>query len=112
MRLGVLDVGSNTVHLLVVDAYRGAQPTPQHSRKRELRLAEHIDAHGNLVKVGADALVAAAIDARKQSRELGCEELVAFATSSVRDARNSADVLKRVAREAGIDLTALSGGHE
>src|SRR5436305_1549956 len=38
MRLGVLDVGSNTVHLLVVDAHRGAQPTPQLSRKSVLRL--------------------------------------------------------------------------
>src|ERR1044071_7759206 len=28
MRLGVLDVGSNTVHLLVVDARRGGHPTP------------------------------------------------------------------------------------
>ena len=43
MRLGVLDVGSNTVHLLVVDAYRGAHPTPAYSEKTVLRLAEHID---------------------------------------------------------------------
>ena len=56
MRLGVLDVGSNTVHLLVVDAHRGAQPSPQHSNKRELRLAEHIDRDGDLSKQGADAL--------------------------------------------------------
>jgi exopolyphosphatase/guanosine-5'-triphosphate,3'-diphosphate pyrophosphatase len=112
MRLGVLDVGSNTVHLLVVDAYRGAQPTPQHSRKRALRLAEHINAHGDLVKVGADALVAAAIEARKQASELGCDELLAFATSSVRDARNSTEVLKRVGKEAGVDLTVLSGEDE
>jgi exopolyphosphatase/guanosine-5'-triphosphate,3'-diphosphate pyrophosphatase len=112
MRLGVLDVGSNTVHLLVVDAYRGAQPTPQHSRKSELRLAEHIDRRGDLAQAGADALVAAAIDARKQARELGCDELLAFATSAVRDARNSADVLRRVGKEAGVELTVLSGEDE
>jgi len=112
MRLGVLDVGSNTVHLLVVDAYRGAQPWPQHSRKSELRLAEHIDERGDLAAAGADALVAAAIDARKQAKEFGCDELLAFATSSVRDARNSADVLKRVTKEAGVDLTVLSGEDE
>jgi exopolyphosphatase/guanosine-5'-triphosphate,3'-diphosphate pyrophosphatase len=112
MRLGVLDVGSNTVHLLVVDAHRGAQPTPQHSRKSELRLAEHIDAHGDLARAGADALVAAANDARKQAKELGCDELLAFATSSVRDAGNSADVLKRVGKEAGVDLTVLAGADE
>jgi exopolyphosphatase/guanosine-5'-triphosphate,3'-diphosphate pyrophosphatase len=112
MRLGVLDVGSNTVHLLVVDAHRGAQPTPQLSRKSELRLAEHVDKHGNLATAGADALVAATIGARKQAKELGCDELLAFATSAVRDASNSAEVLKRVAAEASVDLTVLSGEDE
>ena len=42
MRLGVLDVGSNTVHLLVVDAHHGAAPLPAHSHKTEMRLAEHL----------------------------------------------------------------------
>ena len=41
MRLGVLDVGSNTVHLLVVDAYQGARPLPAFSHKTELPLAAH-----------------------------------------------------------------------
>jgi exopolyphosphatase / guanosine-5'-triphosphate,3'-diphosphate pyrophosphatase len=112
MRLGVLDVGSNTVHLLVVDAHRGAQPTPQHSQKSELRLAEHLDSRGNLAKAGADALVKAAVDARKHAKELGCDELLGFATSAVRDAQNTADVLNRVAKEAGVELSVLSGEDE
>ncbi|SHH18406.1 exopolyphosphatase / guanosine-5'-triphosphate,3'-diphosphate pyrophosphatase [Jatrophihabitans endophyticus] len=112
MRLGVLDVGSNTVHLLVVDAHRGAQPTPQLSHKVELRLAEHIDRDGDLSKAGADTLVAAAVSARDKADEHGCDELVAFATSAVRDAGNSARVLKRVAKEAGVPLDVLSGEDE
>ena len=40
MRLGVLDIGSNTGHLLVVDAYRGAPPLPAFAHKEPLRLAE------------------------------------------------------------------------
>lgn len=112
VRLGVLDVGSNTVHLLVVDAHRGAQPTPQLSHKSELRLAEHIDRAGDLSKHGADTLVKAAITARDQADELGCDELLAFATSAVRDASNSARVLKRVAKEAGVALNVLSGEDE
>jgi exopolyphosphatase / guanosine-5'-triphosphate,3'-diphosphate pyrophosphatase len=112
MRLGVLDVGSNTVHLLVVDAHRGAQPTPQHSNKSELRLAEHVDRDGDLGRAGADALVQAAIAARKEADELDCDELLAFATSAVRDAGNSARVLKRVAKEAGVGLSVLSGEDE
>jgi exopolyphosphatase/guanosine-5'-triphosphate,3'-diphosphate pyrophosphatase len=112
VRLGVLDVGSNTVHLLVVDAHRGAQPVPQHSHKSELRLAEHIDEDGDLSRTGADALVQAAIAARKEADDLDCDELLAFATSAVRDANNSARVLKRVTREAGVALQVLSGEDE
>jgi exopolyphosphatase/guanosine-5'-triphosphate,3'-diphosphate pyrophosphatase len=112
MRLGVLDVGSNTVHLLVVDAHRGGQPTPQLSRKSVLRLAEHIDKRGDLALEGADALVGAALGARRQARELECDELLAFATSAVRDARNSAEVLARVAEDAGVDLEVLTGEDE
>jgi exopolyphosphatase / guanosine-5'-triphosphate,3'-diphosphate pyrophosphatase len=42
VRLGVLDVGSNTIHLLVVDAHRGARPMPMSSEKSVLRLAEQM----------------------------------------------------------------------
>ena len=112
MRLGVLDVGSNTVHLLVVDAHRGGQPTPQLSRKSVLRLAEHLDDRGDLARVGADALVAAVLGARHQAAELACDELLAFATSAVRDARNSPKVLARVAEEAKVQLQVLTGPDE
>jgi exopolyphosphatase / guanosine-5'-triphosphate,3'-diphosphate pyrophosphatase len=112
MRLGVLDVGSNTVHLLVVDAHLGAQPTPQLSRKSVLRLAEHIDKRGDLAIEGADALVGAALGARRQATELHCDELLAFATSAVRDARNSSEVLARVQEETGVELRVLTGEDE
>jgi exopolyphosphatase / guanosine-5'-triphosphate,3'-diphosphate pyrophosphatase len=112
MRLGVLDVGSNTVHLLVVDAHLGAQPTPQLSRKSVLRLAEHIGKRGDLAIEGADALVGATLGARRQAAELQCDELLAFATSAVRDARNSSDVLARVRKESGVELQVLSGEDE
>ncbi len=57
MRQAVLDVGSNTAHLLVVDAYRGAPPLPASSMKKPLRLAEHITQGGALSDEGVDALV-------------------------------------------------------
>ena len=112
MRLGVLDVGSNTVHLLVVDAYRGAEPTPQRESKSVLRLAENIDAHGDISRAGADALVAAVAAARKEAKELDCAELLAFGTSAVRDAGNSGAVLRRVAEKTGVALEILSGDEE
>src|SRR5262249_31477699 len=54
----------------------------------------------------------AALGAKRQAKELGCDEILAFATSAVRDAGNSAEVLERVSEEAGIDLIVLSGDEE
>ncbi|HEU4467264.1 MAG TPA: Ppx/GppA family phosphatase, partial [Agromyces sp.] len=48
MRLGVLDVGSNTVHLLVVDAHPGARPIPMASNKSVLRLMRYLDDDGSI----------------------------------------------------------------
>ena len=55
MRLGVLDVGSNTVHLLVVDAHTGARPIPAFSHKAELKLADHLDDGASLSRPGERA---------------------------------------------------------
>ena len=112
MRLGVLDVGSNTVHLLVVDAFHGAHPWPAHSEKALLRLAEQIGPDGRLAPAGAESLVAAVAESRAAADEHGVEELMAFATSAVRDAKNSAEVLDRVRRETGVELRVLPGDDE
>ncbi|HET8659726.1 MAG TPA: Ppx/GppA phosphatase family protein [Micromonosporaceae bacterium] len=112
MRLGVLDVGSNTVHLLVVDAHPGAHPWPAHAEKSVLRLAEQIDNDGCLPKPAADALVEAVGAAAQTARRHQAEDLLAFATSAVRDAANSAGVLARVRDETGVDLQVLPGEAE
>ena len=112
MRLGVLDVGSNTVHLLVVDAHRGGHPTPMSSTKAPLQLAESIDDSGKLTRRGAEKLIATVDEFARIAASSGCSELMAFATSAVRDARNSDEVLARVRTEAGVDLQVLSGADE
>lgn len=112
MRLGVLDVGSNTVHLLVVDAHRGAAPSPQFSNKSVLRLAELINKHGELSKSGATALIEAVRQARREAKELGCDDMLAFATSALREASNGQDVLDKVKSETGVELDVLTGGEE
>ena len=63
MRLGVLDVGSNTVHLLVVDAHRGAHPTTMSSVKSVLPLAEQLKA-GRLTRPGAEMLIRTVVSGR------------------------------------------------
>lgn len=112
MRLGVLDVGSNTVHLLVVDAHPGARPLPAHSHKAELRLAQLLDDSGAIGDDGMDKLVAVVRDALQAAEDKGVEDLLPFATSAVREAANADDVLARVAAETGVRLQVLSGAEE
>ncbi|GAA5067698.1 Ppx/GppA phosphatase family protein [Streptomyces sp. SID10815] len=112
MRLGVLDVGSNTVHLLVVDAHPGARPLPAHSHKVELRLAQLLDADGAIGAEGVDRLIAVLRDALQAAEDKGVEDLLPFATSAVREAGNADDVLARVREETGVRLQVLSGAEE
>jgi exopolyphosphatase/guanosine-5'-triphosphate,3'-diphosphate pyrophosphatase len=112
MRLGVLDVGSNTVHLLVVDAHPGARPWPAYSHKELLRLSEHLDTTGRIDASGADSLVRFVASSLEVAEDQGVEDLLAFATSAIREAPNGQDVLVRVKKETGVDLEVLSGHDE
>jgi exopolyphosphatase/guanosine-5'-triphosphate,3'-diphosphate pyrophosphatase len=112
VRLGVLDVGSNTVHLLVVDAHHGAAPLPARSHKTDMRLAEHIVEGERISGEGVDTLVSFISEAQVVAEDLGVTEMLAFATSAIREAANGDDVLKDVRRRTGIDLQVLSGDDE
>lgn len=105
-------MGSNTVHLLVVDAHPGARPLPAHSHKAELRLAELLDEDGAIGPLGVDRLVTTIADALQAAEDKGCEDVLAFATSAVREASNADAVLARVRDETGADLAVLSGAEE
>ncbi|MDN4159744.1 Ppx/GppA phosphatase family protein [Nocardioides abyssi] len=112
MRLGVLDIGSNTGHLLVVDAHGGAAPLPASSFKRPLRLAEHLDEAGAVTPAGIEALAAFTAEALVVAEEQGCEDLLPFATSAVRDATNSDAVLDHVRERTGVAIGVLPGEAE
>jgi exopolyphosphatase/guanosine-5'-triphosphate,3'-diphosphate pyrophosphatase len=112
MRLGVLDVGSNTVHLLVVDAHRGAPPVPQSSTKSVLRLMRYLGPSGAITDDGVAAVLAAVRDAAVHAQDAGIEELLPFATSALREAPNGQDVLDLVEAETGVRLQVLTGEDE
>lgn len=108
----MIDVGSNTVHLLVVDAYRGAQPLPASSHKIALRLSEHTLDDGSIAPEGADRLVKFVAECLTVAEDQGIEDLLAFATSAIREAPNGQEVLDRVETETGATLRVLSGADE
>ena len=112
MRVGVLDIGSNTGHLLVVDAHGGAAPLPAYSFKQPLRLAEHLDESGDVSQTGIDALSEFTAEALRVAEDKGCEDMLGFATSAVRDAGNSDAVLREVEERTGVTIGVLAGEDE
>ncbi|MDI6102518.1 Ppx/GppA phosphatase family protein [Actinoplanes sp. NEAU-A12] len=108
MRLGVLDVGSNTVNLVVAEAGSGL-PLPVHTWERRPRLAHRLPADGT---IGPDALkrmITAVDEAVAESRRAGVNRMFAYTTAVVRDAPNREDVLTEVEKATGLRLGTLSG---
>lgn len=112
MRLGVLDVGSNTIHLQVVDAHLGGPPVPNSSHKSVIRLTEYLDDKGAITDVGVDRITESILTNIKSAEHLNIDELLAFATSAIREASNSDEVIAHVNQVCGIDLQVLSGEEE
>lgn len=112
MRLGVIDVGSNTVHLLVVDAHPGAQPLPATSHKRVLRLSEHVTAEGLIDADGIAELTQFVGECVHIAEDAGISELMSFVTSAIREAPNGPAVLDHVREHTGQELRVLTGEEE
>jgi exopolyphosphatase / guanosine-5'-triphosphate,3'-diphosphate pyrophosphatase len=112
MRLGVLDVGSNTVHMLVVDAHPGARPLPAFSHKVDLSLAAHLEQDNTISAAGEEWLTEVVNDSLRIAEDKGVEDFVGFATSAIRDAENGDDVLTRVQERTGVNIRVLSGENE
>lgn len=112
MKLGVLDIGSNSAQLQVVEVYPGAPPLPTHAVKEPTLLGEAFDDAGAIDQAGADRLVAAVCRAVAAVESLAVDQLYVFATSAVRDATNRDALLARIEQEAGLGLQFLSGEDE
>lgn len=112
MRLGVLDIGSNTVHLLLVDAHPGANPVPYASHKRALSLVQYLDGDGNINDEGQRELIEFILEAWEFAAAHKAKDLLAFCTSAIRESTNGAEVLARVQHETTVRLTELTGHEE
>ena len=112
VRLGVLDIGSNTVHLLVADVRPGGRPLATTSQRTVLRLMRYLDPDGSITEEGVRALVAAVAEARAVAESERVDELLATATSAVREATNGAAVIARIEEALGQRLQVLGGETE
>lgn len=112
MRLGVLDIGSNTVHLLAADVHPGGRPLASTSDRTVVRLMRFLDADGAITDEGVRALVDAVARAREIAAAEQVDALLATATSAVREAANGPEVIAQIESALGQELHVFDGDTE
>src|SRR5580700_6629229 len=104
MRLAALDVGSNTVLMLVVECNADEKPRVLADLSRITRLGRGVDASGHFDPDSAVRTLDAIAEFAEKARALGVEKIVGVATAALRDASDGSDFLARVKQRSGITL--------
>jgi len=112
VRLGVVDIGSNSARLQIVDGDAGGPPLPIFALRTPVALAETVEADGTIGEAGVSRLAEALAEFMTAAHRQDVDELIVFATSAVRDAPNATDVNQRIWEAAGIGIQVLGGEDE
>lgn len=116
MRVGAIDIGSNSIRLLVADVGRrddGSGTLVTVARAGEAcRLGRGLDRTGLVEDALAEKAGTIAAQFARRARHLGARHLVAAATAAIRSAGNGSDVAARIGERAGVPIRILSGEDE
>ncbi len=111
MTLAAIDIGTNSVKLLVGDV-EGHQVTPLLHRAVNTRLGEGLHSSGRISKEAADRTIAALAEFRRLAEEKGVKKVAAVGTLALRMARNARAFVERCRGEAGLEVRVLTGEEE
>ncbi len=109
--VAVVDIGSNSVRLVVYDALKRAA-APVFNEKVLAGLGRGVATTGELSAEGVDRAIRALRRFRRICRQLEVCETFAFATAAVREAANGADFLKEAVGALGAPVSVLTGPEE
>ncbi len=107
-----IDIGTNSVRLLVVRLNPNHSTTILSRQKQQVRLGEGEFEDALIRQDAADRLVLVCRTFMDLARSFSTDEFVAVATSAMRDAANRNEILYRLRQEAGIDVRVISGQEE
>ena len=109
----IIDVGTNSVHMLVCDVgIDGQKPKIVLDDRRITRLGNGLTLTNELQEEAMTCTCAAIREFAVQAERLGVEQIIAVGTSALREARNAAEFVKRVENQCGIEIEIISGEAE
>ncbi len=112
MKFAAIDVGTNTVLMLVAEMTPDGQLRKLAEFSRITRLGRGVDATGHLDPASALATLDTIAEFVEQAHTLGAEKIVSAATAALRDASDGADFIARVKARTGLELDVISGETE
>ena len=108
--VGFIDVGTNSIHLLVVRFYRDTAGTPVFQDKETVRLGQSLYSKGHIDQETVDRAAMVVSRFAKISREMGADRIVALATCAAREASNSKELIRALSKD--VDVKVIPGTEE
>ena len=111
-RLAAIDIGSNSVRLLVAEALRGGNYRILDEEREPTRLGRSVSSQGRLDDESMDRTVAALRTFKEIATGFQVTRLRTIATCAVRESRNGPEFCRRVREEVGLEVEVISGERE
>ncbi|CAM3098551.1 Ppx/GppA family phosphatase [Corallococcus sp. ZKHCc1 1396] len=111
-RFASIDIGTNSVLLLVADRQPDGRFQAVVERAEITRLGRGVDTHRVLSPDGMEATLATLVAFADEARALGAEGIAVSATSAARDAKNGADFIAAAKARAGVTVEIIPGEME
>lgn len=111
-RIGIIDIGSNSVRLVVYERTANGAHRVADSSKRPARLSERIDENGCLTGTALDELIDTLTHFTLICAHNHTDHIRAVATAAIRNAANRSEILDRIKRDTGLSIELLSGEEE
>ncbi len=112
MRIAAFDLGTNSFHLLVVDAHPDGTFAPLVREKEMLRLGDVLSHEGRISEAAMKRAVTTVRRFRALAEGVDSDDVVACATSAIREADNGGELVDRINSEAGVRVSVISGLEE
>lgn len=111
--LAAIDIGTNSIHMVVVQIDPALPTFTIIAREKEtVRLGDRDPETGNLTQEAMKRAFAALQRCQELAKTFNAEQVVAVATSAVREAPNGRDFLKQINSELGLFVNLISGQEE
>src|SRR6478752_4066462 len=112
LRLAAIDVGSNSIHMIIAQADPDGAVTTLWRMKEHVGLGRMSFPSHRLSDEAMDAAITTLARFKQIAHQRGAEKIIAVATSAVREAINGGDLIDRAHREVRLTVRAVSARDE